>query len=108
MMSGTLAISSGKRSPVAPELPTIAEAGFPGYDVVGWFGWVAPAATPRSIVGRLNADLVRALKSPDVRERLLNQSTEPVANSPQEFAAFMRSEHAKWAKVIRAANIRSE
>ena len=103
-----LAISSGKRSAVAPDLPTVAEAGFPGFEVVGWFGWIAPAATPRPIVNRLNAELVRALKLPDVRERLLSQSTEPVGNSPQEFAAFMKSEYAKWAKVIKAANIRVE
>jgi tripartite-type tricarboxylate transporter receptor subunit TctC len=103
-----LAITSAKRSPVAPELPTIAEAGFPGYEVVGWFGWLAPAATPRPIVNRLHVELVRALRSPDVRERLLSQSTEPVGNTPQEFGAFMRAEHAKWGKVIRAANIRVE
>jgi tripartite-type tricarboxylate transporter receptor subunit TctC len=101
-----LAITSAKRSPVAPELPTIAEAGFPGYEVVGWFGWLAPAATPRPIVNRLHVELVRALRSPDVRERLLSQSTEPVGNTPQEFGTFMRSEHAKWGKVIKAANIK--
>jgi tripartite-type tricarboxylate transporter receptor subunit TctC len=103
-----LAITSGKRSPVAPELPTIAEAGFPGFEVIGWFGWLAPAATPRAIVNRLNAELVRALKLPEVRDRLLAQSTEPVGNTPQEFAAFMRREHEKWSRVIRAANIRVE
>jgi tripartite-type tricarboxylate transporter receptor subunit TctC len=103
-----LAITSGKRSAVAPELPTIAEAGFAGFEVIGWFGWLAPAATPRPIVDRLNAELVRALRLPEVRERLLSQSTEPVGNSPQEFAAFMRREHEKWSRVIRAANIRVE
>ncbi len=103
-----LGVTSQKRSSVAPELPTIAEAGFPGFEVIGWFGWLAPAATPRPIVNRLNAELVRALKVPEVRDRLLAQSTEPVGNSPQEFAAFMRSEHEKWSRVIRAANIRVE
>jgi tripartite-type tricarboxylate transporter receptor subunit TctC len=103
-----LAITSGKRSAVAPELPTVAEQGFPGYEVIGWFGWLAPAATPRPIVNRLHGDLVRALQMPDVRERLLSQSTEPVGNSPQEFAAFMKSEYAKWAKVIKAANVQLE
>jgi tripartite-type tricarboxylate transporter receptor subunit TctC len=80
----------------------------PGFEVVGWFGWIAPAAMPRSIVNRLNTELVRALKLPEVRDRLLSQNTEPVGNTPQEFAAFMRSEHAKWAKVIKAANVKVE
>jgi tripartite-type tricarboxylate transporter receptor subunit TctC len=103
-----LAITSARRSPVAPELPTVAEAGFPGFEVIGWFGWLAPAATPRAIVNRLNAELVRALKLPEVRERLISQSTEPVGNTPQEFATFMKSEHEKWARVIRQANIHIE
>ena len=103
-----LAITSGKRSSVAPELPTVAEAGLKGFEVIGWFGWLAPAATPKPIVNRLHAELVRALKLPNVRETLLSQSTEPVGNSPQEFAAFMKSEHAKWEKVIKAANIQVE
>jgi tripartite-type tricarboxylate transporter receptor subunit TctC len=103
-----LAITSARRSPVAPELPTVAEAGFPGFEVIGWFGWLAPAATPRAIINRLNTELVRALKLPEVRERLISQSTEPVGNSPQEFATFMKNEHEKWARVIRQANIRIE
>jgi tripartite-type tricarboxylate transporter receptor subunit TctC len=103
-----LAITSGKRSVVAPDLPTVAETGFPGYEVVGWFGWLAPAKTPRAIVGRLNAEIVKALKAPDVRERLLSQSTEPVGNSQQAFGAFLKSERDKWAGVIKRANIRME
>ncbi|MGQ0752211.1 MAG: tripartite tricarboxylate transporter substrate binding protein [Betaproteobacteria bacterium] len=103
-----LGITSGKRSPVAPELPTIAEAGFPGFEVVGWFGWLAPARTSPAIVNRLNADIVKVLHAPDIRERLLNQSSEPVGNSPAEFAAFIRTEHAKWARVVREAGIRIE
>jgi tripartite-type tricarboxylate transporter receptor subunit TctC len=102
-----LGITSAKRSPVAPDLPTVAEAGgMPGFEVIGWFGWLGPAGMPRPIVQRLNSELVRALKLPDVRDRLLSQSTEPVGNTPQEFAAFMKREHAKWAKVIKAANVR--
>ena len=101
-----LAITSAKRSAVAPELPTVAEAGLRGFEVIGWFGWLAPAATPKAIVNRLHMELVRALKLPNVREVLLSQSTEPVGNSPQEFAAFMRSEHSKWAKLIKAANVK--
>jgi tripartite-type tricarboxylate transporter receptor subunit TctC len=103
-----LAITSAKRSPVAPELPTVAESGLPGFEVIGWFGWLAPAATPQTIVNRLNAELVTALRMPDVREKLLSQSAEPVGDTPQQFSAFMRSEHAKWAKVIKTANVRIE
>jgi len=103
-----LAITSAQRSPVSPELPTIAESGLPGYEVIGWFGWLAPAATPKPIVNRPHGEIVRVLKLPDVRERLLSQSTEPVGNTPAEFAAFMKSEHAKWGKLIRAANIQVE
>jgi tripartite-type tricarboxylate transporter receptor subunit TctC len=101
-----LAITSAKRSPVAPELPTVAEVGLPGFEVVGWFGWLAPAKTPRAIVNRLHTEIVKVLGRPDIRERLLSQSTEPVGNTPAEFAAFIRSEHAKWGKVIRDANVR--
>ena len=103
-----LAVTSAKRSSVAPELPTIAEAGFPGFEVVGWFGWVAPAATPQPIVKRLHAELVHALNLPEVRERLLSQATEPVGDTPDAFAAFMKSEYVKWAKVVKAANIKVE
>ncbi len=103
-----LAITSGKRSAVAPELPTVAELGFPGFEVIGWFGWLAPAKTPRAIVTRLNAEIVKALNVPEVRERLLSQSSEPVGNSPQAFGAFIKSEHGKWADVIKRAGIRIE
>jgi len=103
-----LATTGAKRSAVAPDLPTVAEAGLPGFEVIGWFGWLAPAATPKPIVTLLHAELVRALKLPDVRERLLSQGADPVGDSPQEFAAFMKSEYAKWAKVIRAAHIKIE
>jgi tripartite-type tricarboxylate transporter receptor subunit TctC len=103
-----LAISSGKRSAVAPELPTVAELGFPGYDVVGWFGWLAPVKTPAAIVARLNSEIVKSLNAPDVRERLLSQSSEPVGNSSQAFGAFVKSESEKWAVVIKRGGIRME
>jgi tripartite-type tricarboxylate transporter receptor subunit TctC len=103
-----LAISSGKRSAVAPGLPTVAELGFPGYEVVGWFGWLAPAKTPAAILARLNAEIVKSLNAPDVRERLLSQSSEPVGNSPKEFGAFMKSESEKWAAVIKRGGIRMD
>lgn len=101
-----LAITSAKRSPVAPELPTVAESGYPGFEVIGWFGWLAPAKTNRAIVGRLNQELVKALATPDVKDRLLSMATVPVGDKPEEFAHFIRSEHEKWGKVIKAANIK--
>ena len=103
-----LAITSARRSALAPELPTVAELGFPGFEVVGWFGWVAPAAAPQPIVQRLNGEIVRILKLPEMKERLLGLGADPVGNSAQAFAAFIRCEHDKWARVIRQANIRAE
>jgi tripartite-type tricarboxylate transporter receptor subunit TctC len=101
-----LAITSAERSPVAPELPTVAESGFPGFEVIGWFGWLAPARTPNAIVERLNREIVKALNRPEVRDRLLDMSTVPVGNTPRQFAGFIRSERDKWARVVRDAGIR--
>jgi len=103
-----LAITSASRSPVAPDLPTVAESGFPGFEVIGWFGWLAPAKTPKEIVGRLNHDIVRILQLPAVHERLLSLSTVPVGDTSAQFAGFVRSERDKWAKVIRTAGIKLE
>ncbi|MCC7487881.1 MAG: tripartite tricarboxylate transporter substrate binding protein [Burkholderiales bacterium] len=103
-----LGITSAKRSPVAPKMVTLSESGFPGFEVSGWFGWLAPAKTPRDVVTRLNAGIVKALAAPDIRDRLLSQSTEPAGGPPEAFAAFIRSEHARWGRVIREAGIRLE
>jgi len=103
-----LAISSADRSPVAPDLPTIAESGFPGFEVIGWFGWLAPAATPKEVVARLNRDIVSVLKQPEVRERLAGMSTVPVGNTSAQFGDFIRAERDKWGKVIRQAGIKLE
>ena len=103
-----LAITSARRSAVAPELPTIAESGFPGFEVVGWFGWLAPAATPKPIVEKLNRELVRILHDPALKERLVGLGSDPVGGTPKEFGAFIASERAKWARVIRQAQIRAE
>jgi tripartite-type tricarboxylate transporter receptor subunit TctC len=100
-----LAISSGKRSPAMPELPTIAEAGVPGYNAISWSGLFAPAATPRAIVEKLNTDAVKILHQSDTRERLASDGAEPAGTSIKEFEAFIRNEIAKWAKVIHAAKI---
>ncbi len=103
-----LAITSVRRSALAPDLPTIAESGFPGFEAIGWFGWVAPAKMPNEIVLRLNREIVRILNLPEMQERLRQLGSDPVGNSPGEFAAFIKSEHGKWAKVIQEAGIRAE
>ena len=100
-----LAITSAQRSRVAPDLPTVAELGYPGFAVIGWFGWLAPARTPHEIVMRLNGDIVKVLRGAETQERLIALGCEPVGNSSREFAAFVSSERDKWAKVIRQAGI---
>jgi tripartite-type tricarboxylate transporter receptor subunit TctC len=101
-----LAITSAKRSPVAPDIPTVAESGLPGFEVQGWFGWLAPAATPPAIVQRLNVELNKTLADPEVRDRLLSLGSEPMGGTPQDFARLIKSEYARWAGVIKQSNIR--
>ena len=103
-----LAQSGARRSPVAPDLPTVAEAGVPGYEVTVWFGLVAPAGTPRDVVARLNAEVLKILAMPDVRERFLAQGVEPLGSTPDEFAAHIRAQMDKWAKVVKDAGIKAE
>ena len=103
-----LAITTAKRSPLAPELPTVAESGFPGFEAIGWFGWIAPARMPGDIVTRFNREMVKILHQPEMQERLRQLGSDPVGNSPAEFGAFIKSEHAKWAAVIKAAKIQAE
>ena len=103
-----LAITTAKRSALAPELPTVAESGFPGFEVVGWFGWLAPAKTPPEIVTRLYKEISRILGEPATRERLQALGADAVGNTPQAFTAFIKSEHAKWAAVIKQAKIQAE
>jgi tripartite-type tricarboxylate transporter receptor subunit TctC len=101
-----LAISAPKRSPEYPHLPTFAEAGLPQYDTNAWYSMHAPAGTPPDIVRRLNSELVAILKDPDILARFKQLSTDPVGNSPEEFAAFVRAELDKYARIIKAAGIR--
>ena len=103
-----LAVTSAKRSAAASELPTVVEAGVPGYVVTGWYGMFVPAATPAPVVATLHAATVKALRSRDVSERLSNEAAEIVASTPPQFAEFLKAEIAKWAGVIRKANIRLE
>ena len=103
-----LAVSSLTRSKLLPDMPTLAETGVPGFEVRSWHGAFAPAGTPRDIVNRLNAEMVKALAQPDVRERFTSQGVELVGNKPEEFAAFIQSEHAKWGKVVRASGAKAD
>jgi tripartite-type tricarboxylate transporter receptor subunit TctC len=98
-----IAVTGSKRSPAVPDLPTIAESGVPGYDSVAWFGVLAPAGTPPAIVHKLNAEIIKVLKSPDVAQRLSSQGAEPVYNTPEEFSAYIKTEMGKWAKVVKAS-----
>ena len=103
-----IATTGLKRTPAAPDIPTVAESGVPGYEVTTFYGMSAPARTPRAIVDRLNSETVRALNSPEVRERLQGLGADPVGNTPEQYTAFMQSEIAKWDKVIKAAGIKGE
>jgi tripartite-type tricarboxylate transporter receptor subunit TctC len=100
-----LAVSTTKRSPAAPEIPTMAEAGVPGYVAVAWFGLLAPAKTPRELVNKLSVETARILKMPEVNSRLSDLGAEPVGSAPAEFDAHIKSEIVKWAKVIKDANV---
>jgi tripartite-type tricarboxylate transporter receptor subunit TctC len=101
-----LAVTSAKRAPSLPQVPTVAESGQPGYELIFWTGLFAPAATPRPIISRLQAETARAMHAPENRERFAALGIDPVGNSPEEFAAYLRTEAARYAKVIREANIR--
>jgi tripartite-type tricarboxylate transporter receptor subunit TctC len=104
-----LGISAAKRDPAMPDVPTIAEAGVPGYEVVGWFGLLATAGTPAPVVQKLHAETLRILVQPEIKSTYLHAGMETVTSaSPAEFAAYIRSERDKWAKVIKNANIRIE
>lgn len=101
-----LAVSSAKRSSAAPEVPTMMESGFPDFEASIWWGILAPAATPKAIVTRLNAEIGRILQLPDVRETLSRQGADPVGGTPEQYAAFIRTEIAKWAKVVKESGAR--
>ena len=101
-----LAVTTLKRSSAAAELPTLAESGFPGFDTSLWFGLLAPAATPKDIIGKIHSDTVRALKLPDVQERIASQGADIVGSSPDEFAAFIAAESAKYALIIKQAGVK--
>lgn len=104
-----LGIGDNKRSAVAPDIPTITEAGGPaGYQLISWYGFFAPGGTPADIITRVHAETVKALASPDIRERMIGTGVTPVGNTPAEFAAVIRADLAKWAKVVKLANVKVE
>jgi tripartite-type tricarboxylate transporter receptor subunit TctC len=103
-----LAVTSARRSPAAPDLPTASEAGLPGFELSGWYGFLAPAKTGAAQVNRLNAELRKALAHPEVKRRLLEFGADAVASTPAEFGVFLSAEVAKWGKVVREQNIRPE
>lgn len=103
-----LGVTSLARSSAAPDIPAIAEAGFPGFEAVTWIGAVAPAGVPATVVAKLNKELVDIMRAPDLREKLLTEGAEPLTNSPKEFAAYIRSEIDKWAGVVKSAGIAAQ
>lgn len=103
-----LAVSSAKRSAAVPDLPTISEAGLPGYDATAWYGILAPAGTPKAIIAKLNAELNKGIKQPDVADRLDAEGVETVGSTPEEFAAFIKTESERWSKVIKAAGVKAQ
>ncbi|HEX6156331.1 MAG TPA: tripartite tricarboxylate transporter substrate binding protein [Burkholderiales bacterium] len=103
-----LALVAPQRSGALPEVPTVAEAGLPDFEVTTWYGILAPAGTPRSIIHRLNAELVKVMHAPELKEKLAASGTEPLTSTPDEFAAYIRKEIAKWGDVIRKAGVKAD
>ena len=103
-----LAVTTAKRMSLFPDVPTLAESGMPGFEVGAWQGVMVPAGTPPAVVARLNAEIVKALKSPDVRERLALQGAEPLGSTPQEYGAYVKKELARWAGVVKATGVTLE
>ena len=103
-----LAVTSLKRAGALPDVPTIDESGLKGFEAVAWNGLTAPAATPREVIAKISADVLKVVNSPELNERLRSEGSDPVGDSPAEFAAFLRNEIAKWAKVIKFAKVKPE
>ena len=103
-----LAVIAPQRSAALPDVPTAAEAGLPNYDVTTWYGVLVPTGTPRPIIDRLNAELVRIMHAPDLQDRLAATGTEPRTSTPEEFGEYIRQEMAKWAKVVREAGLKAD
>jgi len=103
-----LAVTGAQRSPAAPDVPTIAESGFPGFEATAWYGVLAPAKTPKPVVSRLHDDIVKVLQEPDVKNRLSGLGFEIVGSTPEQFSAYIKSEIKKWAKAVKASGAKPE
>ena len=103
-----IAVTGAKRSAAAMDIPTVAESGIPGYAVTTWYGTAAPAKTPREIVERLNSEILRALKSPDMQARFKDYGADPIGNTPEQATAYVQNEINKWGKVIKAAGLKAQ
>ncbi len=103
-----IAVTSAKRSPELPDAPTIAESGYKGFEASTWYGLLAPAGTPAAVVARLNAEVNRALATPEVRQRLAAEGGEPLGGPPEQFASFLKAEHAKWSRVVKESGAKAE
>ncbi len=103
-----LAVTTAKRSPTVPDLPTVAESGVPGFDISTWYGVWAPAGTPKDIVNKVAAEMAKVLQQPAVRERLAALGAEPAGNTPEEFAAYCQSELAKWSRIVRQSGAKAD
>ena len=103
-----LGVTGPRRAIALPNVPTIAEAGLPGYESVQWYGLLAPTGTPAPIVARLQAEIAKSLASPEIQAAMANEGAEAVGNKPEEFAAFIKSEIEKWGKVVKTARIQQD
>jgi tripartite-type tricarboxylate transporter receptor subunit TctC len=103
-----IAISGEHRAAAVPNLPTFTEAGLPGFEAKGWYGVVAPAATPRAIIDKVSGEIASMLATPDIKSKLNAQGVEPLISTPEQFSALMKADTAKWIRVLKAANIKLE
>jgi tripartite-type tricarboxylate transporter receptor subunit TctC len=103
-----IAVTSLRRSASVPDVPTVAESGIPGFDASSWFGLVGPAGLPREIANKISADIARVLKQPEMHERFVAQGSDPVGSTPDEFAGYIRSETAKWARLVKASGAKAD
>ena len=103
-----IAITSKKRSPLLPNVPTFAEAGYPGFEATVWWGVLAPAATPKDVIAKLNAEIVKAMRAPDMKEKFAELGAETTPSTPEQFGVFLKQEIDKWAGVIKASGIRAD
>jgi tripartite-type tricarboxylate transporter receptor subunit TctC len=103
-----IGVTTKERSPLLPDVPTVAEQGFPGFEVNGWYGLLAPAAVPKDVLATLNAETVKVLRQPDVKQRMNAEGATPVGNTPEQFAAYMQADAVKWARVVQQSGAKAD